>query len=314
MIDERIIIGQGGDYPLDGVLSLPDGVGGPIPAAILVHGSGATNMDEKIFKNTPFRDLAEGLSSHGIAVVRYDKRSFKYGKKLVKNQSFTVYDETIEDVLLAASMLRNDARIDKDRIFMVGHSMGGMLAPRIDVMGGDFAGLILMAGTPRLIEDVLFEQFDNFAAAYKGLLKIMVKKQTASLRKKLAGLYEMDEEKAKGAKVVGGVRAWYFKEMGEHNPPLYLAKTKKPILVLQGGKDMQVRAETDFEMYKELLAGRDNVFFRLYPELNHLFMTAVYGELKKLKQEYKIPAKVEKSVIDDIAAFIKTGNPDMGSE
>jgi len=305
MIEEKIILGQGSDFPLDGKLTLPDGADGPVPAAILVHGSGSTNMDEKIMANRPFRDLAEGLTARGIAVIRYDKRSFVHGRKLIKIPGFTVFDETIEDVLFAAALLRNDERINKDQVFMIGHSMGGMLAPRIDIQGGDFAGLIIMAGTPRRLEDVLFEQIDEVLASYKGLTHYLAGKQKAGLEKKLAGLYDMDDEKAKTIKVMGGTSVYYFKDLGEPDVPAYLAKTKKPILVLHGEKDAQVRTDKDFEKYKELLAGRDNAFFRLYPDLNHLFMPSAYGDLKNLKKEYKIPGKVAEYVIDDIAAFIK---------
>ena len=309
VIEEKIVIGQGGEFPLNGLLTLPDGSDGPAEAAILVHGSGSTNMDEKIYANRPFRDLAEGLAARGIAVVRYDKRSFVHGRKLVKIPGFTVYEETIEDVLLACAMLRKDARIDKDKIFIIGHSMGGMLAPRIDAEGGDFAGLIIMAGTPRLLEDVIFEQIGETIAAQKGLILFLIKKQEVGLRKKLADTYTMDAEKAKSVKVMGGTSVWYFKEMGENSAPKFIARTQKPILVLHGDKDAQVRTDLDFEKYKELLVGRDNAFFKLYPELNHLFMPAVYGNLKNLKKEYKIPSKVADYVIDDIAAFIKTGEP-----
>jgi len=305
MIEEKIVIGQGGEYPLNGLLTLPDGADGPLPAAILVHGSGSTNMDEKIYANKPFLDIAEGLAARGIAAIRYDKRSFIYGRKLVKIRGFTVREETIEDVLLAAAMLREDARIDKDKVFMIGHSMGGMLAPRIDLQGGDFAGLVIMAGTPRRLETVLFEQMDEIISSYKGPIRHMAKKQLAKLTKKLTGLYEMDDEKAKDIKIMGGTTAYYFKELGEPDVPAFLAKTQKPILVLHGGKDAQVRTDLDFEKYQELLAGRDNVSFKLYPGLNHLFMPAAYGDLKDLKKEYKIPGKVEAAVLDDIASFIK---------
>jgi len=308
MIEEKIVVGKGGEYPLDGLLTLPDGADEPLPAAILVHGSGSTDMDEKIYANKPFRDIAEGLAARGIATIRYDKRSFKYPRQLVKKRGFTVYDETIEDVLFAATMLREDARIDKDKIFMIGHSMGGMLAPRTDVQGGDFSGLVIMAGTPRRLETVLFEQMDEIISSYKGPIRYMAKKQLAKLTSKLTGLYEMDDEKAKDIKIMGGTTAYYFKEMGEPGVSDYLAKTQKPILVLHGGKDAQVRTDHDYEKYMELLSGRDNAFFRLYPELNHLFMPAVYGDLKNLKKEYKIQSKVEAAVLDDIASFIDTGS------
>ena len=304
MIAEKIVIGQGGPYPLNGILTIPEGTEGPAPAAVLVHGSGSTNMDEKILANTPFRDIAEGLAARGIAAVRYDKRSFIYGRKLVKDTGFTVFDETIEDAITAAALLKADPRICPERVFIIGHSMGGMLAPRIDAAGGGFAGLIIMAGTPRTLEDVLFEQYELIAATSKGLNGSIAKKIVKSLRTKLSGLYEMDDETAKSIKVMGGARAYYFKEMGVNDTPSFLAKTGKPMLIMQGGKDGQVSVERDFDVYKELLTGRDNVVFKLYPELNHLFMPAVYGELKDLKKEYRIPSHVDEGVIGDLASWI----------
>ena len=306
MISEKIILGQGSDYPLNGILTLPDEADGPVPAVVLVHGSGSTNMDEEIYANKPFRDIAEGLAERGIAAIRYDKRSYVYARKLVKNPGFSVFEETIEDAIKASAMLKEDPRIDKDRVFIIGHSMGGMLAPRIDVMGGDFAGLIIMAGTPRKLEDVLFEQLETITASSGALIAFFAKKQTAGLRKKLDGLYEMSDEKAKSIKVMGGTRAWYWKEMGENDVPAYLAKTQKPIFVIQGDQDVQVRVDNDFEEYKKLLEGRDNVSFKLYPDLNHLFMPSVFGDIKNVKKEYKIPSKVKAYVLDDIAAFINS--------
>ncbi|MBQ3592469.1 MAG: alpha/beta fold hydrolase, partial [Clostridia bacterium] len=153
MICENIILGAGTKFPLKGVLTLPDSSAGPVPAVVLVHGSGSSNMDEKVMKLTPFRDLAEGLAERGVASVRYDKRSFAHGLKMIRDKStpITVKQETIEDAILAAELLRQDARIDSGRICIIGHSMGGMLAPRIDAEGGNFAGLILLAGSPRPI-------------------------------------------------------------------------------------------------------------------------------------------------------------------
>ena len=306
MFEEKIVVGRGGEYPLNGILTIPGSTGGPVPAVVLVHGSGSTNMDEKISANTPFRDIAEGLAERGIAAIRYDKRSFVYGHKLVKNPSFTVREETIEDAILAADMLRNDDRIDSDRIFIAGHSMGGMLAPRIDAEGGNFAGLIIMAGTPRLLETVLFEQLDELAATYKGPLGFIIRKQKKGLENKLAHIYDIDDEKAKTIKVAGGATVWYFKEMGLKDSPAYLAQTRKPILVMHGAKDAQVRTDLDFYKYRELLAGRDNVTFKLYPELNHLFITSAYGELKQLNKEYRIKGKVDARALDDIAEFIRS--------
>ena len=114
MITERIIVGENTKYPLNGLLTLPDDANKPVPAVVFVHGSGPSNMDEKVGKVTPFKDLAEGLAKFGIASIRYDKRTFVHGFKLVKEKNVTVKMETIEDALLATEILKKDSRIDKD--------------------------------------------------------------------------------------------------------------------------------------------------------------------------------------------------------
>ena len=157
MIKEQIIVGENTNYPLKGLLTIPACTVSPVPAVVFVHGSGASNMDEKVGKLTPFKDLAEGLAKHGIASIRYDKRSFSHGLKLVREKEVTVRKETIEDAILATQILKNDPRIDKNKIFIIGHSMGAMLAPRIDAEGGNYNGLIMMAGSPRKLEEIMLE-------------------------------------------------------------------------------------------------------------------------------------------------------------
>jgi hypothetical protein len=159
--DIPVIVGEGTDFPLNGILSMPDNVSGKIPAVVLVHGSGPQDMDETIFENKPFRDIAEHLASNEIAVIRYDKRTFAHGAKAVQTfgGGLSVWEETIEDAILAAEMLRSDPRIDENRVFIIGHSLGGMLAPRIHAEGGNFAGLILLAGSPRFLLDISKNQW-----------------------------------------------------------------------------------------------------------------------------------------------------------
>ncbi|MBR5981737.1 MAG: alpha/beta fold hydrolase, partial [Firmicutes bacterium] len=131
MYAEKIKVVADPAYPLDGLLTLPDGTEGPFPAVVMVHGSGPSNKDEKVLKLTPFKDLAEGLAKHGIASLRYDKRTFAHARKM-KKLDLTAREETIDDAVAALDMLKNDRRIDTNRIFILGHSMGAMLAPRID--------------------------------------------------------------------------------------------------------------------------------------------------------------------------------------
>jgi len=305
MTDERVVIGANTNFPLDGILTMPDNTTGPLPAVVLVHGSGPTNMDEKVGNVTPFKDLAEGLSREGIAVLRYDKRTFTYGKQMRTDHGLCVEEETIQDAILAAEILRNDVRIDAGHVFILGHSMGGMLAPRIDAEGGDFAGIIILAGSPRKLEEIIMDQNDDVLDSLNKLLKVIARKQIAKLSAKLHNIYNLTDEEAQATVVVGRhTTAYYFKEMGEHPAIHYLSATDKPVLILQGDKDFHVSVERDFNAYKELLSDKANVTFKLYSNLNHLFMPYVYGEIRKARKEYKVLQHVNQQVITDISEWI----------
>ncbi|SOC42714.1 alpha/beta hydrolase family protein [Ureibacillus acetophenoni] len=304
MIQEKIIIGFNTKYPLNGILTIPNESVGLLPAVVLVHGSGPSNMDAKIGPNTFFKDIAEGLAGKGIASVRYDKRTFVYGKVMKDDPSMTVKEETIEDAILAANLLSNDPRIDPNKIFIIGHSFGGMLAPRIDAEGGNFAGIIIMAGSPRKLEEIMMSQNDAVLKSLNKLLRWLAKKQIAAFSKKFDNLYDMSDDKAKSTKLFAGIRAYYIKEMGEHPASDYLTKLEKPVFIVLGEKDVQANVTEDFEGYKELLKNKDHATYKLYPNLNHLFMPSIYGNIMKIKKEYAIPQKVDQQVIVDIADWI----------
>ena len=308
MMEERIFVGENTKYPLNGLLTLPADLTKPVPAVVFVHGSGASNMDEKVGKLTPFKDLAQGLARHGIASVRYDKRSFAHGFKMLRDKTLevTVKTETIDDAILATELLKKDPRIDPERVFIIGHSMGGMLAPRIDAEGGNYAGLIIMAGSPRKLEEIILDQNEAALHSTKGLVNWIVKKQVAKFAAMFDGMYQLSDEEAKKKKMGGGTTLYYFKEMGEHPASDYLLATEKPILIMQGEKDFQATADNDFSAYKQLLAGKSNVTFRLYENLSHAFVPSVYGDIMKAKQEYNVEQHISEEVIADIASWINT--------
>ena len=301
MKSEKIVVGK--QYPLNGLLTLPDNTDEKVPAVVLVHGSGASNMDEKVMKLTPFKDLAEGLAEKGIASVRYDKRTYAHAAKMMKEKALTVKEETIEDAILAAELLRNDERIDHDRIFIIGHSMGGMLAPRIDAEGGNFRGMILMAGTPVKMEDIVLRQLKQ-AGNSNSLMKWIVNLEYKIFAKKFKGLYQMSDAEAMKKKYAGNVSLYYFKEMGLKTADQYLTENSKPVLIMQGGMDFQVLADDDFRKFKELLKDRENTVYKYYPELNHVFVKGIYNDILKASKEYSVEQHIPEEVIQDIADFI----------
>ena len=306
MIREKVVIGN--EYPLKGELLIPQSTQ-PVPAVVFVHGSGASNMDEKVGKITPFKDLAEGLAKKGIASIRYDKRSYAHGLKLLlKEKNVTVKAESIDDAIMATNLLKADSRIDSSNIYIIGHSMGAMLAGRIDKEGGDYKGLIMMAGSPRKLEEIMMDQNYMALNSTKGFVHKVLEKQIAKFEKMFDGLYDLSDEEAKKKKLGNGVTLYYFKEMGAFDTKHYLTSISKPMLIMQGGKDFQAVASTDFKAYQDLLEGKDNVTFKLYENLNHAFVPSVYGDIMKAKQEYNVKQHIGDEVISDIANWIKNNS------
>ncbi len=303
MKTEKIIVGKGTEYPLKGKLTLPAKQGRRVPAVVLVHGSGASNMDERIYKLTPFKDLAQGLAAQGIASIRYNKRPFVYGMKMRK-QTVTVWEETIEDAIRATELLKNDPRIDPGRVFIIGHSMGAMLAPRIDAEGGDYRGLILMAGAPGRLEEILVRQLKQAAQSKGGMMRALFYLEDRIFSKKFVGLYDLSDEEAKKKKFAGSTSLYYFKEMGRKTAVDYLKASQKPVLIMQGGMDFQVLPSEDYAGFQEQLQGRNNVEYRLYETLNHLFVKGIYNDILKAGKEYKIEQHISEDVIHDISDFI----------
>jgi len=310
VITEKIVVGAGTEWEIEGKLTLPRRAEGKVPAVVLVHGSGSHNMDTKIFDNKPFKEIAEYLSRNGIAVLRYNKRGYTHGFKMMENNSgdYTVFEETIEDAILAANILKADPRIDETKVFILGHSLGAMMAPRIHVMGGDFAGLILFAGSPRFLLDIMKDQSELSIAAIDDAeeaaeLQAIQDQFIATIEE---GLLLPDEEAQNiSLPEMGGLSVYYFKDLYENPIPKHIADTTVPILVMHAANDLQVYVDKDFNLYKELLAGRNNATFKLYEGLNHLFMPARVTCITELMDEYKVKANIEPQVLKDIAAWIK---------
>lgn len=150
-------------WNLPGTLTLPKG-DGPFPAVVLIHGSGPNDRDETIYENKPFRDIAQTLAQNGIAVYRYDKRTYVYGKDMVSDVSLTLNEETVIDAAEAVRLLKTREEIDADRVFVLGHSLGGQALPRIHAaltsVENSAAGYIFLAAPARNLAIITREQYD----------------------------------------------------------------------------------------------------------------------------------------------------------
>jgi dienelactone hydrolase len=282
--ETSVTIGE--EYPLDGVLALPSGTE-KVPAVVLVHGSGPSDKDESVYGIKVFKDISDYLARNGIAVLRYDKRTYTHAEKLSSEiVGLTVQDETIEDAILAGRLLARNERIDSNKIFVVGHSLGGMLAPRIvEEANGIFAGAVIMAGSPRSLLEIIYDQ--NM---------YMISLADPSGRDALT-------QQVEDAKPYFGLPQGYIDEMDAHPVGEYLRSTDKAFLILQGGKDFQVSPKNDFETYKQIVGDKSNFEFRLYDNLNHLFTVSTMEN--PTTDDYAAGTHMDGAPLTDIAAWIK---------
>jgi dienelactone hydrolase len=298
--EEAVTVGAGGDWPLPGTLSLPRGAG-PFPGVVLLHGSGPNDRDETIGANKPLRDLAWGLASRGVAVLRFEKRTRAHAARLAKDKlPATLKEEVTDDALAAAKLLRAHGRIDPKRVFVLGHSLGACAAPRVGQLDPALRGLVLLAGNSRPLEDLIVEQYTYLFSQGGGPTKEQ-KAELEQVKKQAAAVKGLREGGAPAAGLLLGAPARYWLALRAYDQKAVAARLTMPMLVLQGGRDYQVTME-DFAGWKKALAGRKNVTLKDYPALNHLFIT---GKGKSKPAEYALPGHVAAEVVEDVAAWVK---------
>jgi dienelactone hydrolase len=300
--EREVQVGHG-KWALPGTLSIPQG-DGPFPAVVLVHGSGPQDRDETIPPNKPFRDLAWGLASQGIAVLRYDKRTKVYGAEMKSElDTLTVKEETIDDALEAVALLREQPEIDAQQIFVLGHSLGGFLAPRIGAADQNIRGLIVLAGSARPFEDVILDQMTYILSL--SIPDPAVREQQLEKLKQQVELVKDPKRlpAAKASDLPLHVPAAYWIDLNAYQPEKVAQTLKQPMLFLQGGSDYQV-TRADLQIWQDALGERDDVQFILYPGLSHIF-TPVEGGQKATPASYTVPGHVAEEVLNDIGYWIK---------
>jgi len=304
----EVTIGEG-KWAVPGTLTIPNGSANktePYPGVVLVHGSGPNDRDETIGPNKIFRDLSWGLASKGIAVLRYDKRTLKHASEFTEDlvSKMTVKEEVIEDALLAVNLIREAPEIDSKNVFLLGHSLGASVAPRIGEQDPDLAGLIIMAGIIRPLEDTILEQF-TYLYSLTGSMTDEQKATLESLKVKVARVKDLQPSVEVPSKELPlGISATYFLDLGSHPTEEILKKLSMPMLILQGGRDYQVSPTQDFKLWEKELKTRENVYLKLFPSLNHLF---IEGEGKSTPQEYGVEGHVSEEVIEVISQWLKVG-------
>lgn len=299
--EQEVTVGSG-KWALPGTLTLPKG-DGPFPAVVLVHGSGPNDRDETIGPNRPFKDIAWGLASQGIAVLRYDKRTKAHADLYTPDElaKTTLQNETIDDAILAAKLLASNPKIDPKQVYVLGHSQGGMAAPLIGQQDPDLAGLILLAGPARPLEDIIVDQL-TYIANVDGTVTDAEKSsiETAKTAEAVAKSSDLNLDTPSSELPLGAPASWWL-SLRDYRPAETAKALSMPILVLQGGRDYQV-TKADFDIWQQTLKDKANAKLVFFPDLNHLFMT---GTGMSTPDEYSKPGSVAQEAIDQIASWIK---------
>jgi dienelactone hydrolase len=300
--EERDVTVGEAPWALPGKLTMPKGAG-PFAAVVLVHGSGPNDEDESFGANKPFKDLAWGLASRGIAVLRYVKRTRQYPQQMATLPGITVKEETVDDAVLAVEMLAKQPGIDPQRICIVGHSLGAMLTPRIAAADKSIAGIILMAGSVRPLGEIVVEQV-RYLSNLDGKITEAEQKQIDAAEQFAREVRSPELTATQQVKMLGAtIPGSYFLDLRAYHAAEVAATLNLPILILQGERDYQVRM-TDFDGWEKALKNRRNVTLKSYPALNHLFIA---GSGPGSPAEYDQPGHVADEVIQDIAEWIQSG-------
>jgi len=284
------------EWQLDGVLTIPNSPD-TYPLMIIVGGSGPTDMDGTVGPNTPYKDIAEGLASSGIATLRYNKRTAQHGSKVssAMDEIESVLDfEYVEDILEVIAYASKLEGVDK--ILLAGHSMGGTIVPKIASISGEVDGIILLAPGVRRFAQISLDQ-NRYAKDHFGI--------TDEQMKQAEQLFEMilNHELPENTLIQPGLTVGYYYEMDQFSPLDDLTSYKKPVLVIQGEEAFQATMEGDFLPLKEKYNEADHFTFIALNGINHLFMKSEEGVFH-WTDEYNEPGFVDKRVIDAIVEWI----------
>ena len=278
--------------------------GNNFSAVVLITGSGWEDRDETIFNHKPFLVIADYLTRKGFAVLRFDDRG---GGASTGNATKATTLDFVKDVKAAVDYLKTRKEVNQNKIGLIGHSEGGMIAPLVASERKDIAFIILLAGPGLTGEEILIRQAELISKAegipdqeieknaklsksiyaelrkskdaedankhVKNLLEEYVQKLSDSEKKELGDTKAFVEQQS------NAVSSPWFKFFLTYDPAPVLEKVKCPVLALNGEKDLQVPAKEDLEAIETALKMGKNKNYKtlLLPGLNHLFQTAQTG-------------------------------------
>ena len=336
-LEEKVFVeNAAAGIKLAGTLTLPRGAG-PFPAVVLITGSGPQDRDEAIMGHRPFWVLADYLTRQGLAVLRCDDRGFGQSTGSFAQATDTDF---VADTLACVAWLRQRKEIDPRHIGLMGHSEGGIVAPRAALKSSDIAFIVLLAGVGVPMEELLMRQARDIslvlgageemiatnAATQRAIFHILktekdpgkaetavrdlLHQQTAALTEPQRAALGLSDTMIEGQ--VKMVLSPWFRDLLAYDPRPTLRAVKCPVLAINGGKDLQVAAHDNLTAIADALAagGNRNVKTVELPGLNHLFQACQTGAIAEYGQiEETLNPAALKLIADWIRATLPAPRP-----
>lgn len=299
--EHEVIVGSG-PLAVSGTLSLPHGRGSR-PGVVLLSGGGPFDRDETIGLNKPLKDIAWGLASRGVAVLRFDKVTFTHSSQVANAYEFTMTDEYVPYAIAAVHILQQQPMVDATRVFILGHSMGGKVAPHVATFESSIAGLVIMAGDTQPMQQAAVRVVRYLAELNHGSIP---ESAIETITRQAAMVNSPNLSSSTLARDLPfGYSGSYWLEQRSYDPVSIAAAIDKPMLILQGGRDYQVTVADDLSRWKTGISHRPDVTIRVYDADNHFFFS---GFGPSTPEEYEPAQHVDPVVVADIAKWLMGGN------
>jgi len=292
--EEMVMIGDSATG-LPGTITKPNGPG-QFATALLLHDSGPQDRDETIFGNKPFRDIAIGLATRGVLVLRYDKRTYSK-PQTINPKTVTVKEEVLDDALNALRFLRSFKDVDTLRLSVVGHGLGAMLAPQLAHLDPGVKGIAMLGAAARPLETLAGDQI-RFLVSLRDTL---FPKDNELLESQLHAIAGIEMEKSPSGDMFMNAPISYYYDLHKRKSVDLAKQLGIPIFIVQGGKDFQIPMK-DYEQWKTDLGGKSNVRFHFCENCFHLFLP-INGAMSP--ENYKKEGYVDFDLIQELAKWCK---------
>ncbi|WP_336216259.1 alpha/beta hydrolase family protein [Nonomuraea sp. LPB2021202275-12-8] len=300
--DEHDVTVGDGPLAVTGTVSLPHGPG-PRAGVVLLSGGGPFDRDATSGANKPLKDLAWGLACRGVAVLRFDKVTHTHSGQMANTAGFTMADEYVPHAVAAVRLLQREPGVDPGRVFVLGHSMGGKVAPRVAAAEPSVAGLVIMAGDTQPMHEAAVRVV-RYLAALDPSPAMEAFAKTITQQAAMVASPDLSPSTPAEALLFGWPAAFWLDLRG-YDPVATAAALDKPMFILQGGRDYQVTVTDDLPGWRAGLAHSPDVTIRVYDADDHLFFP---GTGPSTPADYEPAQHVDPAVVADIVEWLEHGH------